>query len=61
MLARGTISAYVFISCLKKLFNDTQVKSLEIFEPCYFDTKYIDDAPFLMKDENSILYIFEKF
>ena len=58
------ISAYVFILCLEILFilikNDPNIKGIEIFEHCYLYTAYAEDTTFFLKDENSIVHLFEK-
>ena len=63
MHAKGT-SDYVFILCLEILFilikNDPNIKGIEIFEHCYLYTAYAEDTTFFLKDENSIVHLFEK-
>ena len=58
------ISANLFVLCLEILFilikNDPNIKGIEIFEHCYLYTAYAEDTTFFLKDENSIVYLFEK-
>ena len=56
-------SAYLFVLRLEVLFilikNGTKIKSLEIFDYCYFYTTHAGDTTFFLNDKNSILFFWK--